>query len=171
MAQVDMNDAAPAFQLEPPKASRRTAGAMVASLGITRAAFARWNVEPDRKEGRETLFSLAAVLENRLAHDARAAAEAKSTDEIELERLTARRDLLAAQIRALSQQIAEIQADHCERKAAREALPGIGQAAAAMLEPIPAAILEKHPELARHGDWLNQRMTEILEPLRALTLE
>ena len=41
---------------------------MAASLGISVQAFDKWGVVPTKKEGREVLFDVKSVLENRLAH-------------------------------------------------------------------------------------------------------
>ena len=44
---------------------------MAASLGISVQAFDKWGVVPTKKEGREVLFDVKSVLENRLAHQQR----------------------------------------------------------------------------------------------------
>ena len=132
---------------------------MATSLRISVQAFDKWGVEPVMREGREVLYDVRSVLDNRLVHNN----EAKKTDE--------ESDQLDEEIKVERLRLLKAQADEQERENARAeaflvdtafctfVLSRVASEIASILDTIPLAYQRKFPGLSKnHVNYLHEEI-------------
>ena len=140
---------------------------MAASCGVSRQAFHRWQIEPEAAEGKRRLFSLAAVLDNRL----NAAQQASTPADAELDRLDARAALLQEQIEAARIRNVEDAARYVPADAAADALAAILAGVAGVVERITDDVLAEFPDLEPKRDLIETEIGKATAALQSVRIE
>jgi phage terminase Nu1 subunit (DNA packaging protein) len=113
---------------------------MAKSLGLTVSAFARWEVEPVARIGKQVFYDVHSVLENRLTK----AGQAAGNGDIEAERL--RLTSAQAEGQELKNELAKGRIAPIE--IITLSLSAVAGAAAGILDSLPLNIKRQHPELS-----------------------
>jgi len=140
---------------------------MASSCGVSRQTFHRWGIEPDSIEGKRRLFSLSAVLGNRL----KAARQASTPAEAELDRLDARASLLSQQIEAARIRNAEAAGEYVPADAAADAMAAILTGVASVVEEITSDVLCEFPDLETERKLFDSEIRKASEALLSARIE
>lgn len=138
---------------------------MAASLGISVQAFDRWGVKPVERIGREAFFTVEAVLENRLGHQAEKHQPAglEDVDPLAEMKLTQERlRLTAAQAEGqeLKNQITRRKSVPVEF--AMFVLARIAAEIASGLDTLPLTLKRRHPDLeVRHIESVQREIAKV----------
>nr|WP_316422065.1 terminase small subunit [Klebsiella pneumoniae] len=133
---------------------------MAASLGISVQAFDRWGVKPVERRGREVLYDVRAVLDNRLAHQEQksAAGDSGEEDYVEKRQFEAWR-LTRAQADAVELDNQKKTAEVVDTAFSTYALGKVAGEIAGILDSIPLAMQRRFPELdMRHTEFLRDEI-------------
>lgn len=133
------------------------------SCGVSRQAFHGWGVKPERVQGTVKLFTMAAILDNRL----RAARQAQSPAETDRDRLEARRSLLLANVERERVLLAQAHERYAPVEFAQRAVSDALALAVEVLERLPTALLESHPKIAGAQALIQRDVQRAIEPLRS----
>lgn len=120
---------------------------MAASLGISVQAFAAWKVEPIARIGREAFFTAAAVVENRVSHQA----ERLRRDQTEgaVSQLDLERQLLIKEQReGQAMKNAELRREFAPVAAVEWALNRVSSQLSAQLDALPQRLKKAVPSLS-----------------------
>jgi len=156
------------FELQPPNTSGLLSLELAAkSCGVSRQAFHAWSVEPARVDGSRKLFDLASIIRNRLE----AERAARTPADQESERLAARLALLRERIERERIATAEALARYCDRPEAETALAAVLDAAASILEGLPARLAHDFPEIEPARALVDREIVKAAAALRSATLD
>lgn len=139
---------------------------MAASLGISVQAFDKWGVTPTERRGREVLYDVRTVLENRLEHQSQKqpAAEDDPAVNIEFERWR----LTKAQADAQELKNAKDMTEVVETAFCVFVLSRVAAEIAGILDGIPLAMQRRFPELEnRHIEFLKRDVVKAMNKAAA----
>lgn len=139
---------------------------MAASLGISVQAFDKWGVTPTERRGREVLYDVRTVLENRLEHQSQKqpAAEDDPAVNIEFERWR----LTKAQADAQELKNAKDMAEVVETAFCVFVLSRVAAEIAGILDGIPLSMQRRFPELEnRHIEFLKRDVVKAMNKAAA----
>ncbi|STQ68392.1 DNA-packaging protein [Hafnia paralvei] len=139
---------------------------MAASLGISVQAFDKWGVTPTERRGREVLYDVRTVLENRLEHQSQKqpAAEDDAAVNIDFERWR----LTKAQADAQELKNAKDMAEVVETAFCVFVLSRVAAEIAGILDGIPLSMQRRFPELEnRHIEFLKRDVVKAMNKAAA----
>lgn len=139
---------------------------MAASLGISVQAFDKWGVTPTERRGREVLYDVRTVLENRLEHQSQKqqAAEDDPAVNIDFERWR----LTKAQADAQELKNAKDMAEVVETAFCVFVLSRVAAEIAGILDGIPLSMQRRFPELEnRHIEFLKRDVVKAMNKAAA----
>lgn len=139
---------------------------MAASLGISVQAFDKWGVTPTERRGREVLYDVRTVLENRLEHQSQKqpAAEDEHAVNIDFERWR----LTKAQADAQELKNAKDMAEVVETAFCVFVLSRVTAEIAGILDGIPLSMQRRFPELEnRHIEFLKRDVVKAMNKAAA----
>lgn len=139
---------------------------MAASLGISVQAFDKWGVTPTERRGREVLYDVRTVLENRLEHQSQKqpAAEDDPAVNIDFERWR----LTKAQADAQELKNAKDMAEVVETAFCVFVLSRVAAEIAGILDGIPLSMQRRFPELEnRHIEFLKRDVIKAMNKAAA----
>ena len=139
---------------------------MAASLGISVQAFDKWGVTPTERRGREVLYDVRTVLENRLEHQSQKqpAAEDDPAVNIDFERWR----LTKAQADAQELKNAKDMAEVVETAFCVFVLSRVAAEIAGILDGIPLSMQRRFPELEnRHIEFLKRDVVNAMNKAAA----
>ena len=139
---------------------------MAASLGISVQAFDKWGVTPTERRGREVLYDVRTVLENRLEHQSQkqSAAEDDAAVNIDFERWR----LTKAQADAQELKNAKDMAEVVETAFCVFVLSRVAAEIAGILDGIPLSMQRRFPELEnRHIEFLKRDVVKAMNKAAA----
>ncbi|MEB7888801.1 terminase small subunit [Hafnia alvei] len=139
---------------------------MAASLGISVQAFDKWGVTPTERRGREVLYDVRTVLENRLEHQShkQPAAEDDPAVNIDFERWR----LTKAQADAQELKNAKDMAEVVETAFCVFVLSRVAAEIAGILDGIPLSMQRRFPELEnRHIEFLKRDVVKAMNKAAA----
>uniref|UniRef100_UPI00311A4969 terminase small subunit n=1 Tax=Hafnia alvei TaxID=569 RepID=UPI00311A4969 len=139
---------------------------MAASLGISVQAFDKWGVTPTERRGREVLYDVRTVLENRLEHQSQKqpAAEDDPAVNIDFERWRLTKAQADAQELKNAKDIAEV----VETAFCVFVLSRVAAEIAGILDGIPLSMQRRFPELEnRHIEFLKRDVVKAMNKAAA----
>ncbi|WP_304502625.1 terminase small subunit [Buttiauxella sp. A111] len=132
---------------------------MAASLHISVQAFDKWGVEPSERRGREALYDVRSVLNNRLLYQGDAQKKESTGEELDEDIKFERHRLLKAQADELERENARKEALLVDTAFCTFVLIKITGEVASILDTIPLAYQRKFPGLEkRHIDHLKNEI-------------
>ena len=139
---------------------------MAASLGISVQAFDKWGVTPTERRGREVLYDVRTVLENRLEHQSQKqpAAEDDPAVNIDFERWRLTKAQADAQELKNAKDVAEV----VETAFCVFVLSRVAAEIAGILDGIPLSMQRRFPELEnRHIEFLKRDVVKAMNKAAA----
>lgn len=139
---------------------------MAASLGISVQAFDKWGVTPTERRGREVLYDVRTVLENRLEHQSQKqpAAEDDAAVNIDFERWRLTKAQADAQELKNAKDVAEV----VETAFCVFVLSRVAAEIAGILDSIPLSMQRRFPELEnRHIEFLKRDVVKAMNKAAA----
>ncbi|MFU2147175.1 terminase small subunit [Hafnia paralvei] len=139
---------------------------MAASLGISVQAFDKWGVTPTERRGREVLYDVRTVLENRLEHQSQKqpAAEDDAAVNIDFERWRLTKAQADAQELKNAKDVAEV----VETAFCVFVLSRVAAEIAGILDGIPLSMQRRFPELEnRHIEFLKRDVVKAMNKAAA----
>lgn len=139
---------------------------MAASLGISVQAFDKWGVTPTERRGREVLYDVRTVLENRLEHQSQK--QPASEDDVAVNIDFERWRLTKAQADAQELKNAKDMAEVVETAFCVFVLSRVAAEIAGILDGIPLSMQRRFPELEnRHIEFLKRDVVKAMNKAAA----
>lgn len=140
---------------------------MAASLGISVQAFDKWGVQPAERRGREALFDVRSVVDNRVEHARKKQQPGKDDDEenIDAERLR----LIRAQADAAEMANEKKRNEVIEASFCTFVLSKIAAEISSIMDSVPLSMRRRFPELeTRHIEYLKSDVIKAMNKAAAL---
>lgn len=138
---------------------------MAASLGISTQAFDKWSVKPVERRGREVLFDVKSVLDNRIEHLARKQQPEEQDFNLDYERWRLTKE--QADKAALENE--KKRSEVVETQFCTFVLSKLSAEIASLLDGIPLSIQRRFPELEnRHIEFLKVDIIKAMNKASAL---
>jgi phage terminase Nu1 subunit (DNA packaging protein) len=139
---------------------------MAASLGISVQAFDKWGVTPTERRGREVLYDVRTVLENRLEHQSQKQPTAEDDPAVNID--FERWRLTKAQADAQELKNAKDMAEVVETAFCVFVLSRVAAEIAGILDGIPLSMQRRFPELEnRHIEFLKRDVVKAMNKAAA----
>jgi len=157
----------PGFELKPSNnRPLMTLEEAAQACGVSRQGFHSWQVRPVRVEGKNKFFDLASIVRNRV----QAQQSARTPDDAECDRLSARLRLLRERIERERIQADQARERYCTRLEAEAVLAAFRDCAERILRQLPDRIHSEFPETAKANDLINTEVTKAANGLQSIEL-